>query len=147
MLPNHDRLVAALGDPDTVLLLLALGVIAVCIELSRGGILPGVTGAVLIVLALGSPAARNFDVTGSILVAVSFLCFVLEGTLRTRGLLTLVGAGSMIYGLLKIDKHPGWIVVVAAVLFAILISFLLSVAAAARRNKLGILKNGDGVKP
>lgn len=147
MLPYHDRLVAALGDPDTVLLLLALGVIAVCIELSRGGILPGVLGAVLVVLALGSPAAKSFDVTGAVLVAASLVCFVLEATLRTRGLLTLAGAGSMLFGLLRIDKRLGWIAVVSAASFAILISFLLSAGAAARRSKLGILKNGDGVKP
>ncbi|HYA18854.1 MAG TPA: hypothetical protein VEF06_15375 [Bryobacteraceae bacterium] len=144
MLAAHERLLAALGDPEKVLLLLALGVIGVCFELSRGGILPGIAGAVCIVLALGSPAARTFDVAGAVLVAGSLVCFVLEATLRARGLFTLGGAAMMLYGLLRIDSHLGWLAAAGwALLFSILISFLLSAAVAGRRSKLGILKNGD----
>lgn len=142
----HERLLTALGDPETVLLLLAVGVIGVCFELARGGILPGVAGAVCVVLALGSPAARTFDVAGMLLVACSFVCFVIEGTVRARGMLTLAGAASMLYGLLRIDRRLGWVAVGSALLFSILISFLLSAGIAARRSKLGILKNGDTVK-
>jgi membrane-bound serine protease (ClpP class) len=148
MLPTHERILAALGDPERLLLLLAVGVLAVCLELSRGGILPGIAGAVCIVLALGSPAARNFDAMGVVLVAGSFVCFVLEATIRTRGALTLAGGGMVLYGLLRIDSRMGWFAAIAsALIFSILISFLLSAGMAARRSKLGILKNGDRVKP
>ena len=144
MLAMHDGLLAVLGDPDKVLLLLALGIIGICFELSRGGVFPGVAGGVCVVLALGSPAAKNFDVPGALLVAGSFICFVLEATMHLRGWLTLAGAGIMLYGLLRIDRHLRWVEAGgAALLFAILLSFLLSVAVAGRRSKIGILKNGD----
>jgi membrane-bound serine protease (ClpP class) len=146
MVAAHEHLLTALGDPETVLLLLGLGVIGVCFELARGGILPGVAGALCIVLALGSPAARAFDVAGAGLVTGSLICLVLEATLRSRGVLTLVAAAAMLYGLLRIDRGLGWVAVGSALLFSILISFLLSAGVAARRSKLGILKNGDTVK-
>jgi membrane-bound ClpP family serine protease len=147
MPPMHERAVAALGDPQTVLLLLALGLIGVCLELSRGGILPGVAGAACIVLAVGSPAARSFDGVGDLLVAGSFICSVFEATIRTRGILALASAGLMLWGLLRIDPRIGWsLATAAAVLISSLVSFLLSVAVAARRSKLGILRNGDTVK-
>lgn len=143
MLATHERLLAALRDPDAVLLLLAIGVIGLCFELSRGGILPGVAGPLCVVLALGSPGARTFDVAGMVLVAASLVCLVLEATLRTRGLLTLIAAATMSYGLLRIDARLGWIeAAAAALLFSVLIGFLLSAAVAARRNKLGIPRPG-----
>jgi membrane-bound serine protease (ClpP class) len=143
MSATHELLLTALADPSIALLLLGAGILGVCLELSGiGRILPGVLGSACVVLALGSPAARSFDVRGAALVAGSLVCFVCEATVRTRGLLSLGGAIALLVGLFMIDRRMGWAVAaVFAMVFSALISFLLAVAFAARRNKLGILKN------
>jgi membrane-bound serine protease (ClpP class) len=134
-----------LADPGLALLLLGAGVLGVCWELSRSGlIVPGVAGSVCIVLALGSPATVAFDVRGIVLVAVAILFFALEAALRSRGLLTLVGAAALMAGLLLLDRGLAWALAAgAALLFSLLISFLLSVAVQARRSKLAILDRGE----
>ena len=142
---DHGNLLAALADPNFVLTLLALGVLGVCWELSRAGlVVPGVVGSVLVVLALGSPAAKTFDVRGVVLVAASLVCFVAEAALRSRGLLTAGGMVAMMAGLRMLDGGIGWGMALATTgPFSLLISFLLSVAFEARRSKLGILEKGD----
>lgn len=146
---HQENLLAALANPDIVLSLLALGVLGVCWELSRASlVVPGVAGSVLVVLALGSPAAGRLDVRGFVLLAVSLVCFVAEAATRSRGVLTSGGMVAMMAGLRMLDGRIGWVVALAAAIpFSLLISFLLSVAFAARRSKLGILGKGDTAHP
>lgn len=141
----RSAVMLALADPSATLLLLAAGVLGVCWELAVSGLIaPAVAGSVCIVLALNSSAAATFDRWGVALLASALCFFALEAVLRSRGVLTLAGASSMMAGLLLIDRPMGWVTALgAAIAFSLLLSFLLSVAVAARRSKLAILGKGD----
>jgi membrane-bound serine protease (ClpP class) len=142
---GRDRILAAIATPSSALLLLGCGILGVCGELAYTGLfVPGVLGAVCILLSLNSPAAAAFDLRGVALLAAALCLLALEAFRRAHGLLTAAGACLAVAGLILLRAGIAWpVALAAAALFAPLIAFLLSVAVAARRNKLAILEKGD----
>jgi len=127
--------ISALADPNIALPVLIFGAFLIYAEfLLPGRIIFGVVGAVCAVLALTSLAQLPLDLWGAALMILGFLCFALEAKAGAHGALALIGACCMFTGALTITR---WTVALAVTLpFAAVTSFLLSIAARARRNKL-----------
>ncbi len=141
-LPLRGHLLAALAEPRIVLALLGAGILGVCWEFAlTGAIVPGVLGSVCLLVSVSSFAAAGLDPFGLILMAVSLALLALEARFRTRGLFTIAGTVAAFAGLRVADPAlPPVPAFVASALFAVPVAVLLSVAAAARRNKLAILE-------
>lgn len=142
------RVLAAIADPNVALLLLVLGALGVYAEFSAPGmVVPGVVGAVLILLGLTALSVFPIDWLGAGLMALALIFFVLEAKFTTHGVLTVGGAAAMLLGaLMLIDTGATgvpdmlrihWPTALAlTVPFALITSFLLSIAMRARRNKV-----------
>jgi membrane-bound serine protease (ClpP class) len=96
-----ENLLAALTDPNIVLLLLNIGVIAILIEISNpGGWIPGFIGVVCLALAVYGLDLLPVNWFGLIFIVLAFGLFVLDIKAPTHGALTLAGVGSLIIGAL-----------------------------------------------
>lgn len=96
-----EDILGALTNPNIVFLLLAIGVQAVLIELSSpGGWVAGFIGVIFLALAALSLGFLPVNWFGLLIIATSFVLFILDIKAPTHGALTAVGTGTFIAGAL-----------------------------------------------
>jgi len=140
----RERVLSAVADPNIALLLLVLGALGIYAEFSAPGLIaPGVIGSVLALLGLTALALFPIDWLGAALILLGLTFFALEAKFGTHGVLTAGGAVAMLLGsVMLIDTNVPelrirWTTALAVTLpFALITSFLLSIALRARRNKV-----------
>jgi membrane-bound serine protease (ClpP class) len=140
----RQRIMLAIADPNIALLLLVLGALSMYVEFSSPGLVaPGVIGAILVLLGLTALSMFPIDWLGAALMILALTFFVLEAKFATHGILTVGGAAAMLLGaLMLIDTSvPELRVRLGTALglvipFALITSFLFSMAMRARRNKV-----------
>ncbi len=140
----RQKILSAIADPNIALLLLVLGAIGVYAEFSvPGAVFPGVLGAILLLLGFAALAMFPIGWLGATLCIMGLTFFVLEAKFATHGILTAGGAIALLLGaMLLVDTHdPALRVRFSMALaltlpFALITSFLLSIAVRARRNKV-----------
>ena len=144
---------AIAANPDVALILIALGLLGVCAEFcAPGKIFPGAIGAMLCILGLISLSSFFIYAPSLVLIVLAIILFGLEARFVSRGILTLVGAVTLIAGLKNLIAADDstvrihWATAVCiAIPFSLAASFLLSVALRARRNK-AVNVEGDMLK-
>jgi membrane-bound serine protease (ClpP class) len=103
----RQRLLSRVLDPNIALLLALLGIICLYVEITHPGlILPGVVGAISIVLALFAFNLLPVNWTGAALILIAITLFVLEATVTSHGVLALGGIVAMITGSLMLVQGP-----------------------------------------
>ena len=103
-----EQILDTLIKTDTVFLLLALGLVAILIELSApGGWIPGFIGVVALALAVYGMGVLTVNWFGGVFLALAFVLFVLDIKTPTHGALTLAGIGSFIAGSLVLFNSQG----------------------------------------
>jgi membrane-bound serine protease (ClpP class) len=140
----RQQLLMALADPRLAFILFALGALSVYFEFQHpGAIVPGVVGAVSVVLALYGFHMLPINLTGVLLMAVALGLFVLEAKVQGFGILGLGGIAAAIIGsLILIDvpdpemRLPLGLILAVVVPFAVLLTFMLRLAVRARRVKV-----------
>ena len=140
----RQKILSAIADPNIALLLLVLGALGVYAEFSiPGAIFPGAIGAILLLLGFSALAMFPIGWLGATLCILGLTFFVLEAKFATHGVLTAGGAIALLLGaMLLIDSNDPALRVrfsmaLAVTLpFALITSFLLSIAVRARRNKV-----------
>ena len=146
-----------IADPNIALLLVVAGILGIYAEFCAPGLpAPGVVGAAgAILVLLGVTALARFPIhwQGAALMALGPVCCVLEARYATRGILTAAGAFAPALGAVMLidrgigDRGIGWLAALALALpFALISSFLFSIAFRARRNKR-IIQPGAGRIP
>ncbi len=86
------RLLAIITDPNVALILFSLGSLGLVIELyNPGAILPGVVGAICLILALYAFQTLNINYAGLALIILAIILFILEVKVTSYGILTLGG--------------------------------------------------------
>lgn len=143
--PNwRQQILSAVSDPNMALILLVIGAVLIYVEFVHPGmVLPGVFGAVLLLVALSALSVLPINWLGAGLLILALTMFVLEAKFVTHGILTAGGAACMILGaVLLVDSplpelriHLSTAISVALP-FAIITAFLLSLAVRARANKV-----------
>jgi membrane-bound serine protease (ClpP class) len=106
-LPLGWRLEAlkALSDPNIAFLLMTLGTIGLLAELyNPGAILPGIVGAISLILAFYSLQTLPINYAGLLLIVLGIVLFILEIKVASYGLLSLGGLASLIFGALLLVK-------------------------------------------
>ena len=104
---RRQRWLATLSDPNVAMILMSLGAAGLFIELySPGLILPGIAGAVCLVLAFYSFQTLSASYAGVVLIVLGMLFFLLEVKVAAYGMLSLGGAASLLLGMLMLFR-PG----------------------------------------
>jgi membrane-bound serine protease (ClpP class) len=140
----RERILSAIADPNIALLLLVIGALGIYAEFSSPGlVLPGVMGAIIVLLGLAALAMFPVGWLGASLVVLGLGFFVLEAKFATHGILTAGGAVAMLLGsLLLIDTNEPALKIrfsmalAVTIPFALITTFLLTIAVRARRNKV-----------
>lgn len=103
-----EQLLLLLTDSNITFLLLAIGVIAVLIELSApGGWVAGFIGATCLTLAVYGMGVLSVNWFGIFFLIIAFALFILDIKAPTHGALTTAGVASFIVGALVLFNSPG----------------------------------------
>ena len=119
----RQRLLSAIAHPQIAVLLLSLGTLGLTIELwNPGGIIPGIAGAVCLLLAFFAFQILPINYVGLLLILLGVALLVAEMMTATYGLLATGGIVSMVLGSLMLVDSPlpelqlGWFFVVSLML-------------------------------
>jgi membrane-bound serine protease (ClpP class) len=139
----RERIMAAVSDPNLAFILTVAGVLGIYLEFSHPGlILPGVAGAIAVLVGLSALSILPINWMGVALLVLAVTFFVLEANFASHGILGAGGAAAMALGAVLLVDSPipelriHWGVAVALSLaFTIITVFLLSLVVRAHRNK------------
>jgi membrane-bound serine protease (ClpP class) len=132
-----------LSDPNIAYLLMTIGTIGLIAELyNPGAILPGVVGAISLILAFYSFQSLPINYAGVLLFVLGIVFFILEASITSYGLLGIGGAVSMLLGsvmLIKTDVEflqISWSVILPVVaLTAVFSLFMVGMGIRAMRQR------------
>ncbi len=137
-LPMSGRLKAlnALSDPNIAYILMLLGIYGLIFELSNpGAILPGVVGAICLILAFYSFQTLPINYAGLLLILLAVILFIAEIKVPSYGLLTVGGVVSMVLGsllLIKTDmpflRISWWVILPTALTTALFFVLVMGMA-------------------
>jgi len=103
-----EQLLQLLIDPNIVLILLNIGVLALLTELTHPGAwIPAFSGVVCLALAGYGLGLLSVNWFGLIFIAAAFVLFIVDIKAPTHGALTITGAASLIVGALVLFNSPG----------------------------------------
>jgi membrane-bound serine protease (ClpP class) len=130
-----------IADPNIAFILLLIGMAGLYFELAHpGAILPGVVGALSLLLAFYAFQTLPVSSTGLLLILLSFVFFILEVYVTSYGLLSLAGIISLILGSMMLFRGGGpgmeiaWRVLIPAVVAVSV--FFIAVAGLVVRSQL-----------
>jgi membrane-bound serine protease (ClpP class) len=104
---TRQRILSRVLDPNLAFILALLGLIGMYVEITHTGmILPGVVGAISLVLALFAFNLLPVNWAGVALILLAITLFVLEATVTSHGILALGGIVAMIAGALMLVQGP-----------------------------------------
>jgi membrane-bound serine protease (ClpP class) len=127
--PRHEfpmswrlEMLKALSDPNIAYVLMTIGTIGILAELyNPGAILPGIVGAISLILAFYSFQSLPVNYAGVLLMLLGVVLFILEVSVTSYGLLALGGVASMVLGSVMLVKTDApflkisWAVIVPVV--------------------------------
>jgi membrane-bound serine protease (ClpP class) len=103
-----EQLLLILTDSNIVFILLAVGVLAVQVELTHPGVwVPGFIGITCLALAIYGLGVLPVNLFGLTFIVTAFFLFLLDIKAATHGALTTAGVASFIVGALVLFNSPG----------------------------------------
>lgn len=122
----------ALSDPNIAYLLMTIGTVGLMAELyNPGAILPGIVGAISLVMAFYALQSLPVNYAGVLLFLLGIVFFILEATVTSYGLLAIGGVISLLLGsvmLIKTDAEflrISWSVIIPVVTLVAIFSLLI----------------------
>ncbi len=131
-------------EPNIALILAAVGLLGIYVEFNHPGlIVPGVVGAICVILGLFAFTILPINLAGALLILLAIVLFVLEAKIASHGILATGGIVAMVLGAVILVDSPipemrvrlSTALAVAVPLGAITV-FLLRLALAARKAKV-----------
>jgi membrane-bound serine protease (ClpP class) len=126
------EMLKTLSDPNIAYVLMTIGTIGLLAELyNPGAILPGIVGAISLILAFYSFQSLPVNYAGVLLMLLGVVLFILEISVTSYGLLAIGGVISMILGSLMLIKAEApflkisWAVIVPVVTMAAGLTLLI----------------------
>jgi membrane-bound serine protease (ClpP class) len=126
------ELLKALSDPNIAYVLMTLGTIGLLAELyNPGAILPGIVGAISLILGFYSLQSLPINYAGLLLLVLGVVLFVLEATVTSYGLLAIGGVLSMFLGSLMLIKTDApflqisWSIIIPVIGLTALLSIVM----------------------
>jgi len=94
-------------EPNIALVLMAVGALGIFVEFNHPGmIVPGVAGAIALLLGLFAITILPVTLTGALLILLAFTLFVLEAKVMSHGILAAGGIISMVMGAVILIDSP-----------------------------------------
>ncbi|MEZ5331576.1 MAG: nodulation protein NfeD [Thermoanaerobaculia bacterium] len=119
-----ERFLSALAHPNIAYMLLTLGGLGLYFELSSpGAVLPGVLGAISLLLAFFALSVLPVNYAGIALIALALVLFVAEIKVTSYGLLTVGGIVSLALGSSMLFDSPDPAIRVSLSVIAIVTAF------------------------
>ena len=122
----------AISDPNIAYLLMTIGTIGVIAELySPGAILPGIVGAISLILAFYAFQSLPVNYAGMLLFLLGIVFFVLEASVTSYGLLAIGGVVAMLIGSVMLIKSDAeffqisWAVILPVITLASVFTLLV----------------------
>jgi len=147
-----EKFLQAISNPNIAYVLLAVAGIGIILELvNPGAILPGVVGAVCLILAFYSLAVLEASWAGVFLIILGFVLFILEAFITSYGILTLGGIAALVLGaLILFGGGPElfrlhidwWAITLVAVFVAAVFLFLVGAVVRSHRRRPATGKEG-----
>jgi membrane-bound serine protease (ClpP class) len=104
----RHRVLSWLVDPNVAYLMMTLGFYGILFELqSPGAILPGVAGAILLIVAFLALQVLPVNLAGLLLILLALAFFVLEIKVQSHGMLAVGGVISFLIGSLILFEPGG----------------------------------------
>jgi len=135
------RVLKHIADPNIAFILMMIGLAGLYFELAHPGvILPGVVGALSLLLAFYAFQTLPVNFIGLLLILLAFIFFILEIYVTSYGLLSVGGVASLLLGSLMLyqkgdtEMHIAWSVLIPTVVIISL--FFLTVAGLVLRSHL-----------
>src|SRR5699024_10855069 len=102
-----EKLTNKLSDPNLMYILLIIGLLGVLFEFfNPGGILPGVGGAIALLLALYAMSILPINYVGFGLIILGIVLFVLEIKIASHGILAIGGIVALFFGSIMLIQTP-----------------------------------------
>jgi membrane-bound serine protease (ClpP class) len=102
------KILKLISDPNIAYILMMIGLAGLYFELSQpGAILPGVIGAIALILAFFAFHTLPVNVAGILLILLSVIFFILELKVTSYGMLSVAGVLSMVLGSMMLFKGAG----------------------------------------
>ncbi len=102
-----DRLLAIITNPNVAYILFMLGLLGLYFELSTpGAILPGVVGAICLILAFFAFQVLSVSYSGMLLIILAIVLFIVDVKAATHGALTAGGLVAMFIGSIMLFNDP-----------------------------------------
>jgi membrane-bound serine protease (ClpP class) len=138
----HSRLLAVIGNPNVAYILLLVGIYGLVYEFSNPGVvLPGVVGAVSLLLALYAFQLLPINYAGMALVLLGLALMVAEAFVPSFGALGIGGIAAFVIGsLVLVDSDlPGFaislpLIFTFAAISALLLVFVVGLAVKSQRR-------------
>ncbi|HXH49301.1 MAG TPA: nodulation protein NfeD [Terriglobia bacterium] len=106
-MPWFKRILSWVANPNIAFILGAIGVLGLYIEFTHpGGILPGVAGAIALVLSLFGFHLMPINYAGVALILIGLALFGLEAAYTSHGILAAGGIAAMIFGSMILINSP-----------------------------------------
>jgi membrane-bound serine protease (ClpP class) len=103
----HDRFLQTISNPNLAFIFLMLGLLGIYFEFANPGtFLPGVVGAISLILAFFAFQAFSVNYAGILLILLSIGLFILDVKAAPHGALTLGGVVSMFLGSIMLFNSP-----------------------------------------
>lgn len=141
------ELLKTLSDPNIAYLLMTLGTVGLLAELyNPGAILPGIVGAISLILAFYSLQSLPVNYAGALLLILGIVFFILEASITSYGLLAIGGSAAMLIGSLMLIKSDAeffqisWSVIIPVIITTATVTLLIvgmGVKALGRRPETG----------
>ena len=104
---TRQRILTALSDPNITYILFIIGLAGLYFEFSHPGvILPGVVGAISLILAFFAMQTLPINYAGVLLILLAVILFVAEMKVISHGILTIGGIISLFVGSLMLFDAP-----------------------------------------
>ena len=137
----RTRILKNIADPNIAFILMMIGLAGLYFELAHpGAVLPGVVGALSLLLAFYAFQTLPVNFIGLLLILLAFILFFLEIYVTSYGLLAVGGAGALLLGSLMLYQKGetgmgiAWSVLIPTVLIISL--FFLMVAGLVLRAQM-----------
>jgi membrane-bound serine protease (ClpP class) len=142
-----ERFLGLLMRPEVMLILMLVAIYGIMAEVTNpGGIVPGVTGVIALVLLLYASAAMPINTAGYVLLALAVVLFVAEAVTPAFGVLIAAGSVAFFLGALMLFQDfpeamalPWGYLIPATILTA---AFFVWVATAGIRAQLAPARTG-----
>ncbi len=103
----RSRVLSVISNPNVAYILMMVGLLGIYFELSNpGAVLPGVIGAICLVLAFYSFQTLPVNYAGLLLIILGIVFFVIEVWVVSYGLLAVAGIVSLMLGSMMIFNSP-----------------------------------------